>query len=235
MVVGSKAHGLNTPESDTDYRSVYVLPTKEILQLHPSNKQYSEDFEVQHFLDLATKSNPTILEMFNAPTDDMTLPWGPKLLNLFPHVWSSRGVYNAFKGYSRDQNDKIFKISKRRARPLTEYRQRKACTAMLRVLLQGIQLLDENDFDVKVKDTYPNVLIPYAGSTNPTGEKICDSWREFLLQTKNGEVSLAQIKITVDYLNQEMDRAYHGNSEKKTNYELVNEFLLDLRKYFWRE
>ncbi len=38
VVVGSQAHGLATPESDFDYRGVFVVPTAEILSLNGTTK-----------------------------------------------------------------------------------------------------------------------------------------------------------------------------------------------------
>jgi len=100
VLVGSHAHGLATAESDYDYRAVFVQPTEEILGLghKAQNNQWLEgdidntSYEVGHFLFLASKSNPTILEVFHAPRkgtviDSMDLwDWGNSLVYLFPKV-----------------------------------------------------------------------------------------------------------------------------------------------------
>ena len=226
VVVGSRAHDLSTPESDFDCRSVYFLPTKEVLTLNPSSKHYEEDFEIQHFLQLATKSNPTILEIFKASIQEMSVPDGQNLLHLFPYVWSSKGVYAAFKGYSNTQFRKIF-YPHGKNKNITDARKWKASTAMLRVLLQGRELLSDNDFTIKVKDDYDGLMIP------PMENRREESWREYLLQVKNGEVDLAHIKTTVDYLNQKIDDAFYNNPDKRTDFDIVNDYLLNLRQRHW--
>ena len=78
VLVGSRAHKLDDKDSDYDYRSVYVTPTSNILSL---NAKYSKtnwiegnidntSYEIGHFLHLATKCNPTIMEVFKTPIVD---------------------------------------------------------------------------------------------------------------------------------------------------------------------
>src|SRR5258708_8666676 len=104
VLVGSRAHGLNTDSSDYDYRGVFVTPTSELLKLgkRPDQTSWIEDkiddtkWEVGKFLFLATKCNPTILEVFKAPTVENAnldqLGWGMELRELFDSVWSSQYV-----------------------------------------------------------------------------------------------------------------------------------------------
>ena len=82
VLVGSHAHGLATEGSDVDYRGVYVSPTSEILSLSNTkvrgkNTHWVEgenedatSYELGHFLFLALKCNPSILEVFMAPRVD---------------------------------------------------------------------------------------------------------------------------------------------------------------------
>jgi Predicted nucleotidyltransferase. len=46
-------------------------------------KEDNTSWEIGHFLHLATKCNPTILETFLAPVVETT-PWGDELRALFP-------------------------------------------------------------------------------------------------------------------------------------------------------
>src|SRR3990167_2349257 len=99
-IVGSHAHGLATPESDKDYRSVYIISTSELLKVGGKVDRRAshietmgEDntaYELGHFLSLAIKSNPSILEVFKAPIVDGGDNLRIELQKLFPFVWSSK-------------------------------------------------------------------------------------------------------------------------------------------------
>ena len=72
VVVGSRLHGLHTPESDWDYRGIHISPLKNVLSPFRKQKNTSwiegdEDntsYELAEFCKLATKGNATILEVF---------------------------------------------------------------------------------------------------------------------------------------------------------------------------
>src|SRR5215471_7755967 len=71
-IVGSKAYGLNTAQSDTDIRGVFILP-KDIyysLEYTPQVSNETNDivyYELRRFMELLSKNNPNILELLNAP------------------------------------------------------------------------------------------------------------------------------------------------------------------------
>ena len=71
-VVGSKAYGLATTQSDTDVRGVFILP-KNIyysLEYTPQVSNETNDimyYELKRFMELLAKNNPNILELLNVP------------------------------------------------------------------------------------------------------------------------------------------------------------------------
>ena len=75
VVVGSHAHGLAGPDSDKDYRSVFVLPTAELFRVgfkYQSTRMMKEEadetsWEIGHFLQLALQGHPLVLETLVAP------------------------------------------------------------------------------------------------------------------------------------------------------------------------
>ena len=72
-LTGSRAYGTNVPESDFDYKGVYVQDINEVLSF-----EYKEQFEVgkdevyyevKRFIQLLQTANPTVLEMLYSPED----------------------------------------------------------------------------------------------------------------------------------------------------------------------
>lgn len=211
VIVGSQAHGLATPESDTDYRGVFLQPTSEILKLGGTVKQTSwiegkdddTSWELGHFLFLSTKCNPTILETYLAPVHQSDA-YGEALRALFPHVWNSRAVMDAFVGYGLNQRKKF--LDEKDKRP------HKYAAAYLRSLYNAYELLCTGTFNVRIADT-------------EIGE-IC---RRF----KNGDYTFGEVIDTCRKWEENVRMAYKENPDKQTNVEPVNEFLLKVRKENW--
>lgn len=213
VIVGSQAHGLANKDSDYDYRGVFVVPTEEFFKIggkdiqHTSWIEGNEDdtsWEVGKFLMMATKCNPTVLETFLAP--DVTVPiqnahWGMELRKLFPYVWNSTDVKNAFIGYGLNQRKKFFDNKDNRAP--------KYATAYLRVLYNAWELLSTGTFSVNMKDT-----------------PIFESLKAY----KSGNYTPGDVIDKCFYWETQVLDAYKKNPNKKTDLEPVNEFLVRLRK-----
>ncbi len=210
VLVGSRAHGLHNKDSDYDYRSVYVLPTSEILSLGYKYKGTHWDegnidntsYEIGHFLHLALQCNPTILEIFKTPiiyaNED-----GKKLRELFDYVWSPKKVFDAFVGYGLNQRKKF--LDKK------DNRQNKFAVAYIRTLYNLIELLFEKDFNVKIPDCkFKDMLIRFKKGNYKIGEVI--DWAEELTGGA---------------------KAYLEICKHEANKEKVNEFLLKIRKRYW--
>lgn len=232
VIVGSQAHGLATPESDFDYRGVFVVPTSEILSLggHKTNTSWIEgrdddtSWEIGHFLNLATHCNPTILETFLAPradkvlTDDVSdsfvyeyvllnnkaYDFGTELRALFPHIWNSTDVMNAFVGYSHNQKKKMLDDK--------DGRRSKYAAAYLRVLYNAWELLSTGTFTIRIADTPVGETVrrfKEGKFTNGEAIDICDGWQKFI------------------------EDVYAKSDKKETNMDEVNKFLLKVRKEYW--
>lgn len=216
VIVGSHAHGLATDKSDIDYRGVFVIPTSDLLKIGSmvqnttwiEGKEDDTSWEIGKFLLMATKCNPTVLETFLAPvvpsSKSQFQSWANELRALFPHVWNSTDVKNAFIGYGINQRKKFFENQDKRAP--------KYATAYLRVLYNAWELLSTGTFSVNLTDSpvYDQCQRFKAGDYQ-VGEVIqaCFEWETKVLQ------------------------AYNQNPDKQTNLEPVNEFLLKVRKEFW--
>jgi uncharacterized protein len=152
VLVGSRAHGVADENSDYDYRGVFVQPTSEILSLFskPKNTHWIEgdndntSWEIGHFLQMATKCNPTILEVFHAPVVDRT-DLGDQLRKLFSSVWNTKDLINAHIGYGLNQRKKFLEDK--------DNRKSKYASAYLRALYQCYWLLTQNKYPVNMEHT----------------------------------------------------------------------------------
>ena len=223
VIVGSRAHGLAGPESDYDYRGVFLHPTSHILSIGAKPKQTDwvegvplpegvEDtargkvddtaWELGHFLNLATHCNPTILEVFAAPVEIATED-GERMRALFPYIWHPQGVKDAFVGYGLNQRKKF--LDGKDARPA------KYATAFLRVLYQAHALLTEGRLPVLMVGTpIFDTLKRWRAKDYTVGEVVetCLEWE-------------ARVRLAWPVCTQ------------KPNLAPVNDFLLDVRRRYW--
>ena len=221
VLVGSRSHGLHNADSDYDYRGVFVSPTSEMHKLGVKIKNNSwfegkEDqtmYEIGHFLHLATKCNPTILEVFKAPRQPIAYTkdeiqrleiWGAKLKALFPYVWNPVGVFEAFRGYAHNQRKKMFDKK--------DGRQAKFAVAYLRTLINLCDLLRTGNFSVEIKD---------------------EAIKQDLLKIKAGNFKPGEVVDLAEELLKEAE-TLRDQCTHEPDIDKVNEFLLEIRKEFWQ-
>lgn len=207
--VGSHAHGLARPDSDQDFRSVFVIPTTDLFRLdfkYPATswKKGEGDeasWEITPFLSLAIQSHPLILETFLAPVvakDD----WGTELQGLFPAVWAPQKAFDAFTGYATNQRTKF--LDKKDDRP------EKYAAAYVRVLSNLCELLVTGTFTVRIRDT-------------DLGESIA--------RIKEGNYRLGEVIDLGEELTQKASEALRL-CQHQQNFSLVDDFLIKIRKAF---
>lgn len=98
VIAGSHAQGLDTDESDVDRRGVYVPPTKMFwtFEKPPTSvdgpEQERLSWEVEHFLALGLKANPTVLEVLVSDLVETCTPLGEELRALLPALLSQRAA-----------------------------------------------------------------------------------------------------------------------------------------------
>jgi len=221
VLVGSRSHGLATPNSDYDYRGVFVVPTSEILKIggSPDHTQWIEgniddtSWEIGHFLFLATKCNPTILETFLAPMTNIEWPesandlpilqYRDELRALFPYVWNSNDVKNAFIGYGLNQRKKF--LDNKDGRP------NKFAAAYLRSLYNAYELLTTGTFTIRIIDTPVGHMVKNFKEGNYTPGEVINECLKYQKLVEEAAV----------------------NNPKEANLEPINEFLLKVRKEYW--
>lgn len=207
VLVGSRAHGLASPESDKDFRSVFVIPTEEMFRLgfkYQGTRMEKEEtdetaWEIGRFLQLATQCHPLILETLVAPVVTMD-KWGEQLRQLFPHLWAPQQAFEAFVGYCENQRKKM--LEKKDSRP------EKYAAAYLRVLFNLCELLERETFSIRIADT-------------PVGETI--------RQIKEGNYRMGDVINLGESWTEKAARQF-ATCHHSSNLDLVNRFLVSIRK-----
>lgn len=125
-VSGSRAYGLDTPESDVDLRGVFVAP-QQLLFGFGAPDQVSDDshdetyFEIGRFVELLLKNNPNILEMLYA-APDCTRFRHPLFDLLKPEMFLSKLCEATFSGYAISQIRKARGLNKKIVNPVAKER-----------------------------------------------------------------------------------------------------------------
>lgn len=210
VLVGSHAHGLAGPQSDRDFRSVFVFPTVEMFRLgfKPPTVSWRQEeegdeaaWEIAPYLSLALQSHPLILETFLAPPL-FADAWGEELRRLFPAVWSPQKAYDAFTGYAQNQRTKF--LGKKDGRPA------KYAASYIRVLANLRDLLATGTFPVRIRES---------------------SLGDTIARFKDGQYGIGEvIELGEDLTEQarhSLETCRHHNAPER-----IEEFLIRLRKAF---
>ncbi|WP_344630378.1 nucleotidyltransferase domain-containing protein [Streptomyces glaucosporus] len=183
-VMGSRAFGLATADSDTDRRGVYAAPTPLFWRLDkppthvdgPAEEQFS--WELERFCELGLRANPTILECLHSPLVEYADATGEELLAL-RGAFLSRQAHRTFVKYAEGQYDRLEARLHDRGGPRW-----KQAMHLVRLLLSCRDMLR-------------------------TGELVLDvgAHREFLLAVRRGEVPWPELAARLARLREEVDEA----------------------------
>lgn len=148
VVVGSRLHGLNKPDSDYDYRGIFMHPMIDMISpfRKPKNTSWIEGdedntaYELREFAKMATYGNPTILEILWSNKIEQTSKIGEILRDNRHKFLDSTRIFEAHKGYAHNQyaKAKLFDPDERTPKFIIAY---------LRSLEQAAQLLGTGDFN----------------------------------------------------------------------------------------
>ena len=176
-VTGSRAYGLDTDDSDTDRRGVYLAPAELQWSLYGAPEQFEDNsaqacyWELQKFIVMALKANPTILECLYSPLVEKITTSGDELLAL-RGSFLSQMVFQTFNGYALSQ----FKKIEQDIRNQGEVRWKHAMH-LLRLLLTGAATLREARVPVRVEQHRDRLLAVKRGEL-PWSE--VNRWRQEL-------------------------------------------------------
>jgi hypothetical protein len=207
-VVGSRAFGLDTGDSDTDRRGFYLPPADRHWSLWGLPEQMENDatqetyWELQKFLSLALKANPNVLECLYTPLVETASPLAQELLSM-RDAFLSTLVYQTYNGYVLSQ----FKKLDADLRDHGEIRWKHAMH-LIRLLMSGIAVVEHGEVSIHV------------------GEH-----RESLLAVKRGELPWAEVNAWRLDLHARFDRALTRTTlPERPDYERVNAFLVRARR-----
>jgi uncharacterized protein len=186
-IAGSHAHGLATPLSDEDFHGVYSWPTANFWNLTApaetltGHEPYDYSYhELEKFLRLCSKCNPTVLEILGLGEYLEKEPyWGDRLILIRDAFFSERYVKNSFIGYAESQFRKLvqrgdsFDSSVRK-------RTNKHARHLFRLMETGKRLYETGILQVRVDD--PDSYLKYNSMTvDQISDEFMDTWDEFNL------------------------------------------------------
>jgi len=207
-VTGSRAYGLDTDDSDTDRRGIYLAPAELQWSLFGAPEQFEDNatqscyWELQKFIIMALRANPNILECLYSPMVEKITPIAQELLAL-RDSFLSQMIFQTFNGYAMSQ----FKKMEQDLRNHGEVRVKHAMH-LLRLLLTGAATLREGRVPVRVEAN-----------------------RERLLAVKRGELPWAEVDVWRKELHHDFERALAGTKlPERPDYEAANRFLIQARQ-----
>ncbi len=125
-ISGSKAYGLDTPDSDTDIKGVFVLPKAAFYGLNytPQVSNETNDivfYEFGRFMQLLLLNNPNILELLNTP-ESAIIYKHPYLSEISSELILSKLCGNTFGKFALSQIKKAKGFNKKIVNPVTKER-----------------------------------------------------------------------------------------------------------------
>ena len=167
------------------------------------NKETEECYwELKKFLILALKANPNILECLFTPLVEYQSEFAAELLAI-RRIFLSKLVYQTYNGYVMSQFKKLEQDLR-----VTGKIKWKHAMHLIRLLVQGIEILREADLIVRVAEHRPK-----------------------LLSIKNAELEWREVNEWRVNLHREFDEAFaKTNLPGNPDYKRANEFLIKARK-----
>ena len=208
VVIGSRAYGLDQPDSDTDRRGVF-LPTAEQhwsmfgvpeqIDDEPAQETY---WELQKLCLLGLKANPNVLECLWSPLVESATALGRELLSM-RSAFLSQLVFQTYSGYVASQFRKIEADLRQRGEPKWKH-----VMHLLRLQQAGIGVLRTGEVPVDVGDA-----------------------RERLLAVRRGEVAWSQVEAWRQRLHREFEVAARNTAlPERPDHERVDAFVRRARR-----
>lgn len=125
---GSHMYGTDTPESDEDYGGIYMSPAEQLIGLGLDYQSEIHDetndtmwYELNKFMNLLIKSNPTVLEALFAD-EECIIYEHPIMTEIKKHrdLFLTKKCFNSFGRYAVEQIRKCRGLNKKIVNPITK-------------------------------------------------------------------------------------------------------------------
>jgi uncharacterized protein len=207
-IVGSRAYGLDTDNSDTDLRGIYLAPPDMQWSLFGAPGQFEDNssqscyWELQKFIIMALRANPNILECLYSPLVEKAAPLAHELLRV-RQSFLSQMIFQTFNGYALSQFKKIEQDLRNQGQVKWKH-----AMHLLRLLITGARTLREQHVPVRV-------------------ERHCDQ----LLAVKHGEWTWARVDEWRLALHRDFEHALAETKlPERPDYEVANRLLISARR-----
>jgi predicted nucleotidyltransferase len=195
-VVGSRAYGLESAESDYDRRGVYLPPAEMHWSLYGVPEQLDNPdgeecyWEMQKFLVMALKANPNVLECLYTPLVEEANPIAQEMLAMRERFLSTR-VYQTYNGYVASQFKKLEADLRNRGEVKWKH-----VMHLLRLLLSGIKVLREGFVPVRIEEHRDELLAIKRGERK---WEDLDQWRLSLHKEFDSALTRTKLPERPDY------------------------------------
>ncbi len=216
VVVGSRLHGLETPESDYDYRGIHIHDLKETLSPFRKLKNTTwiegdEDntsYELRDFCKQATKGNATILEVFFSNQVISTSDVAEELRANWIKFMDTDAFVAASRGYAANQYNKMQLFDPDQRTP-------KFAVAYIRVLWQCAEYLRTGTFPCQIQGETRDFAkkVKYTSLDN-FGELVPELTERFMRLQAEVSQAYAKAKILkpdIKWIEEFIYRAYTNN------------------------
>jgi predicted nucleotidyltransferase len=158
VLVGSRLHGLDNPESDYDYRGIHIHQLRDVLSPFRTLRNTTwiegdEDntsYELADFCKQAVHGNATILEVFFSNEVVETTPVADLMRDNWRRFIDTDKVVMASRGYAANQYNKMQLFDDNGLKD--QKRTSKFAIAYCRVLWQCAEFLKTGEFPCRITD-----------------------------------------------------------------------------------
>lgn len=210
-VMGSRAFGLETEDSDTDRRGVFLAPTPLFWRFDkppahvegPAEEQFS--WELERFCELALRANPNVLECLHSPVVEYIDDTGRELVAL-REAFLSRQAHQTFVRYAGGQRRKLDADVRQYGQPRWKH-----AMHLLRLLMSCRDLLRTGELTIHVGAERDRLLAVKRGEV--TWEEF-ESWMTRLTEEADTAATTSPLPATPDHARVEdfLIRARHTSA-----------------------